>query len=237
LSQEGVRLAQELKHPPSLAFALTWAATVRQNCLEAHTTQAQAEALIALSTEQGLAIWVAYGTVLQGWALAQQGRWEEGIAQMRRGSDAWRATGAEVDVPYFLVLLAEAYGNVGQVDMGLELLAEAAPVVDKGERYWEAELYRVKGELLLARSGVQHTEVETALHQALQVARGQQAKSLELRAALSLNRLWQHQGKGPEARALLAPIYGWFTEGFDTADLQEAKAWLAVSTQGSERGS
>ena len=229
LSQEGVRLAQELQHPPSLAFALTWAATVRQYCREAHTTHEQAEALIALSTEQGLAIWAAYGMVLHGWASAQQGQWDEGIAQMRRGAAAWRATGAEVDVPYFLVLLAEAYGHVGQVDVGLALLAEAALVVNKGERYWEAELYRVKGELLLARAAAQHTEAETALQQALEVARGQQAKSLELRAALRLSRLWQHQGKGPEAHALLAPIYAYFTEGFATADLQEAQAWLAVS--------
>ena len=229
LSQEGVLLAQELKHPPSLAFALTWAATVRQNCREAHTTQEQAEALIALSTEQGLAIWVAYGTVLQGWALAQQGQWEEGIAQMRRGYAAWRATGAEVDVPYFLVLLAEAYGNVGQVDEGLELLAEARLVVDKGERYWEAELYRVKGELLLACSAGQHAEAEACLQSGPR--RGPQPAS----KIVGITRRAEPQppvaapGQRPEARALLAPIYGWFTEGFDTADLQEAQAWLAVS--------
>ena len=129
-------------------------------------------------------------------------------------------------MPYFLVLLAEAYGNVGQANEGLEILTAASPVVDKGERYWEAELYRVKGELLLAHSTAQHAEAETNLHQALDVARRQQAKSLELRAAISLARLWQHQGKRAEARALLAPVYGWFTEGFDTADLQEAKALL-----------
>jgi len=167
-----------------------------------------------------------YGTVLQGWALAQQGQWEEAIARMRRGYAAWRATGAEVDVPYFLVLLAEAYGKVGQVEEGLELLAEAAVVVDKGERYWEAELYRLKGELLLARSADTQAEVEICLHQALDIARRQQAKSLELRAAMSLSRLWQRQEKRAEAHALLAPIYGWFTEGFDTADLKEAKALL-----------
>jgi predicted ATPase len=228
LSHAGVLLAQELKHPPSLAFALTWAATVRQNCREAHTTQEQAEALIALSTEQGLAIWVAYGTVLQGWALAQQGQWKEGIAQMRRGYAAWRATGAEVDVPYFLVLLAESYGNVGQVNEALELLATASPVVDKGERYWEAELYRVKGELLLACSAGHEAEAEACLRQALDIACNQQAKSLELRAAMSLSRLWQRQGKRAEARELLTPIYGWFTEGFDTADLCDAKALLAA---------
>jgi predicted ATPase len=188
--------------------------------------------------EQRFPLWEAYGRVLRGWALAAQGQREEGIIQMRRGHDAWQATGAEVDLPYYRVLLAEVYGNLGQITEGLELLAAAAPVVDKGERYWEAEIYRLKGELLLARPAEQHAEAEVCLHQALEVARCQQAKSLELRAALSLSRLWQHQGKHAAAHELLAPLYAWFTEGFDTADLQEAKAWLAVScTQGPERGS
>ena len=163
---------------------------------------------------------------MQGWALAAQGQAMEGIAWMRRGHNAWQATGAELDRPYFLVLLAEAYGNVGQVNEGLGLLAEASAVVEEGERYWEAELYRLKGELLLASSAAHHTEAETGFRQALDVARHQQAKSLELRAAMSLSRLWQRQGKHTEAHDLLAPIYGWFTEGFDTADLQEAKGLL-----------
>ena len=123
-------------------------------------------------------------------------------------------------------LLAEAYGEVGQTEAGLTVLAEALAVVDNtGERYWEAELYRLKGELLLRRASPTE-EVEAWFQQALDVARHQQAKSLELRAAMSLSRLWQQQGKRAEARELLAPIYGWFTEGFDTADLQEAKALL-----------
>jgi TOMM system kinase/cyclase fusion protein len=225
-SHQAVLLAQERAYPISLAFASTWAATVRQFRREAAATQARAEALIALSREQGFAIWEAFGKVLQGWALAAQGRGEEGIAQMRRGHDAWQATGAELDRPYFLVLLAEAYGKVGQIEAGLVLLAEASAVVDKGERYWEAELYRLKGELL-ARAAEQHTEAETCFRQALEVARRQQAKSLELRAAMSLARLWQQQGKRVEARDLLAAVYGWFTEGFDTADLQDTKALLA----------
>jgi predicted ATPase len=129
--------------------------------------------------------------------------------------------------PYGLALLAEAYAKVGQREEGLTLLAEALAVThDSGERRWDAELYRLNGELLMARSAEDDAEAETCFRQALEIARGRQAKSWELRAAMSLSRLWQRQGKRHEARNLLAPIYSWFTEGFDTADLQEAKALL-----------
>lgn len=129
--------------------------------------------------------------------------------------------------PYYLALLAEAYGKDGQTEEGLRVLAEALTASQKnGWRLWEAELYRLKGELLLAHSAEQHAEAETCFQQALDIARRQQAKSLELRAAMSLARLWQRQGKHAEARQLLAPIYGWFTEGFDTADLQDSRALL-----------
>jgi len=149
------------------------------------------------------------------------------MAQMQQGLAAWRATGAEVFRPYGLALLAEASAKVGQREEGLTLLAEALAVTnDTGERRWEAELYRLKGELLLVHSAEQHAEAETCFRQALDIARHQQAKSWELRAAISLARLWQHQGKRATARQMLAEIYGWFTEGFDTADLQEARALL-----------
>ena len=135
--------------------------------------------------------------------------------------------GAELIRPYYLALLAEACAKGGQAEEGLSVLAEALATVHKtGERFYEAELYRLKGELLLAQSTHQTTEAETCFHQALDIARHQQAKSLELRAAMSLSRLWQRQGKRAAARQLLAEIYGWFTEGFDTADLQEAKVLL-----------
>jgi predicted ATPase len=161
------------------------------------------------------------------WALAEQGQAGEGLAQISSGLEAWRTTGAEVQRPYYLALLAEAYGKSGQAEEALEVLAEALALVAKaGESWWEAELYRLKGEWLLALSMDKHSEVETCLHQALSITRRQQAKSLELRAAMSLARLWQRQGKRAEAHQLLAAIYGWFTEGFDTADLQEAKALL-----------
>jgi predicted ATPase len=149
------------------------------------------------------------------------------MAQMQQGLAAWRATGAEVLRPYGLALLAKASAQVGQREAGLALLAEALAVLnDTGERRWEAELQRLKGALLLARAAGHDAEAETCFRQALDIARRQQAKPLELRAAMSLSRLWQQQGKQDEAQALLAPVYSWFTEGFDTADLQEASALL-----------
>ena len=182
---------------------------------------------IALSGEQGSAQWFARGTILRGWALAWRGQGAEGLAQMCQGLSAFRATGAEINRTYFLALLAEGYRGTGKVKEGLSVLAEAlAAAHNSGERYCEAELLRLKGELLLLQSADQHAEAEAYFHQALAIARRQQAKSWELRAAMSLGRLWQQQGKRTEAYDLLAPIYGWFTEGFDTADLQEAKALL-----------
>jgi predicted ATPase len=182
---------------------------------------------MTLSTEQAFASWPTFGMFLRGWALAQQGAREEGIAQMRQGMAAWRATGAEVDRSYFLALLAEEYSKVDQTEEALSMVAEALSLVHRsGDCYWEAELHRLKGELLWQQSAKFQGEAEERFQQALAVARRQQAKSLELRAAMSLTHLWQRQGKQAEAYELLAPIYGWFTEGFDTVDLQEAKALL-----------
>jgi predicted ATPase len=163
----------------------------------------------------------------QGQALAAQGDTAEGIAQMHRGMAAVQGTSA-TQQQYFCVLLAEAYGQSGQVEAGLALLADAlAHLHTTGRRITASRLYRAQGELLLALSAEQQqAEAERCFHHALAVARQQQARALELRAVLSLSRLWQRQGKGADARALLADVYGWFTEGFDTADLQEAKALL-----------
>jgi predicted ATPase len=151
---------------------------------------------------------------------------------MRQGLSAYHAVGSELWRPYFLASLAQAYGEAGQAEEGLTALAEAlATVARTGERWWEAEVYRVQGELFLQQAadrGHQAEEAEACFQQALAITRHQQAKSLELRAATSLARLWQRQGKRTEAYDLLAPIYGWFTEGFETADLQEAKALLAA---------
>jgi TOMM system kinase/cyclase fusion protein len=227
MSREALTLAQELSHPFTLAIALAYAAILHQFRGEPHAVHMQAEAVIALCTEQQFAYYLAWGMTMQGWAQVVQGQDEEGLAQIRRGLAALRATGAALRLPYYLALLAEACGQTGHAAEGLTLLAEALAQAHKTEESWtEAELHRLKGELLLSLSTDNQAEVEGCLHQALAVARRQQAKSLELRAAVSLSRLWQQQGKRAEARELLASIYGWFTEGFDTADLQEARVLL-----------
>src|SRR5215510_10075127 len=149
------------------------------------------------------------------------------MAQLHQGLATHRTTGAKMAQSYLLSFLGEAYGVAGQPESGLQVLDEAlAAVHDTGERMYEAELYRLKGELLRMRSTDHTAAAETCLHQALTIACRQQAKALELRVATSLARLWQQQGKRAEAHALLAPIYDWFTEGFNTADLQDAKALL-----------
>jgi predicted ATPase len=225
--REALILAQELAHPISVAFASYFAAVIHQYRREWQLAQAQAEAAMTLSGEQGFPFWVASSQVLWGWALIRQGREAEGITQLCTGLAAHRATGAELWRPYHLSLLAEGYGQLGQAAEGLSVLAEALALVHRpGDSYWEAELHRLTGELLLVQAISNEGQAETCFQQAFAVARCQQAKSLELRAAMSLARLWQQQGQCQEAHNLLAPVYGWFTEGFDTADLQEAKALL-----------
>jgi predicted ATPase len=242
-SQEALTLAQELAHPFSLAFAHAFAAALHQFGRDWQAAQAWAEAAITLSTAQEFPVWWAMGTLVRGWALATQGQGDEGMAQLRQGLDAMHATEGEVGQSWYLAMLAETYGKVGRAEDGLEVLAEVlAAARHSGERVYEAELYRLRGELLLQsvvpslEAGVPRLQtichapaVEAAaacFHEALAIARLQQAKAWELRAALSLSRLWQQQGKRAEARTLLTPVYGWFTEGWDTADLQEAKALL-----------
>jgi predicted ATPase len=229
-------------HLFSLAEALSSAARIHRHLGERDAAQALEEASIALCRQQGFAQSLAQETVLQGWDLVRQGQTKAGIAQMEQGLEALRATGAEVERPWLLTSLAMAYGNVGQPDKGLAVLAEALDIVDKtGKRIDEAGLYRRQGELLLLGESLGHrtqgarqklaAEAEACFHRALAVARQQQAKILELRAAVSLSRLWQRQGKRSAARDLLAPIYRWFTEGFDTPDLQDAKALLEALEQ------
>jgi predicted ATPase len=216
-------------HPFSLAQALLTAAYVHQWRREVAAAHAQATAAMTLVTAQGFAQFGLRGTVLHGWALAMQGQSEAGLAEIRQGLAAELATESTLFQPYFLGLLAEAYGVGGHPEAGLELLAEALTVMETTDlRYYDAEIYRLKGALLLQQAVPDAAQAESSFQQALTIARQQQAKSWELRAATSLARLWQQQGKRDEARALLAPIYNWFTEGFDTADLQEARALLAA---------
>jgi predicted ATPase len=246
-SNEALTLAQAQSHPHSLAFAhaLLYAAALHWLRREVQAAQARAETVILLSTEQGFMMWLAAGTVARGWALAEQGQGEAGIAQIRQGIAALQATGTAGARPFVLALLAEAYRQVGQTEEGLRVLTEALTVVDKtGLCQYAAELYRLKGVLTLRQCPVAsakgqapmpqplppnsqaEVEAEAYFQQAIEIARRQRAKSLELRAVMSLSRLWQQQGKRAAARELLAPVYGWFTEGFDTADIQEAQALL-----------
>jgi predicted ATPase len=224
---EAVTLAHELSHPFSSAIALALGTPVAQFCRAVHGTQTQAETAIALCAEQEFAFYLMMGIIERGWALAKQGQAEEGMIQIRQGLVDYQATGAAWGLPYFLSLQAETYGNAGHTAAGLRTLAKALEVVEQTEeRFIEAELYRLKGELLLATAPEHATEAETCFVHALDVARQQHGRSWELRTATSLARLWQSQAKFQDAYDLLAPIYGWFTEGFDTADLQEAKYLL-----------
>ena len=166
--------------------------------------------------------------ILRGWSVAEQGNVKEGIAQIKQSLRAWEVTESEVNKTYHLALLAEAYGKNGEIEEGLNVLSEALTLVEKnGERWYEAELYRLKGDLLLMRDGVEE-EVEGCFRLALEVARRQNARSFELRTALSLYRLWQRNGKFVEAQDLLQNVYEGFTEGFETKDLQDAKTLLEV---------
>jgi hypothetical protein len=218
-SHEALTLAPELSHPCRLAYARTRAARLHGFLWEWQTAQERAEALIALAREQGVAPALAVGLVQWGSGLAAQRHAQGGITPLRQGLAGQWATGAELTRPFSLALLAEAYRTGGQPEEGLRVLAEAVAAAHNiGERWHEVDRYRLKGELLLALAAAHDTEAESWFHQALTVARPQQAKSLELRAATSLSRLWQHPGKRADARPLLAELYGWFTEGVDTAD-------------------
>jgi predicted ATPase/class 3 adenylate cyclase len=224
---EALALAHALAHPYSLAAARVHAALIYQFRRDVPAVHEHAEAAVALSAAQGFTLWAAWGTSFRGWALALQGQGEAGLALLRQETAAQRATGAGLHGPHNCTMLAEVFAHLDHVEDGLQALAEAHTLVEQHEdRYWEAEIHRLRGVLLLRQTGTPQTEAEAWLQRALDVARRQQAKSLELRAAMSLSRLWQRQGKPDAARHLLAENYGWFTEGFDTADLREAKALL-----------
>jgi predicted ATPase len=227
-SHEAVTLAQQVAYPFSLCQTLGILAQFHQFRREVPAVQEHAEASMHLAMEKGFSLQTVRGAFWRGWALAQQaGQAQEGIEQLTQGLIAFRATGAEMARPYYLALLAEAHGTMGQPVEGLVTLTEALALVDTtGERWYEPELHRLKGVLLLQQSSSNQTGAESCFQQAIAIAQDQQAKSLELRAATSLAKLWQQQGKRQEAHDLLAPVYNWFTEGFDTADLKDAKALL-----------
>ncbi len=239
-----VHWAEQLSHPHSLALALFFTAIVHQRRREPEAVRELTANLLHLATKQGFQLWAAGGMMLQGWALAELGAPTEGIALLRQGFADWRATGAGVNQPYYLALLAEALGKAGQPEEGLTVLREALSLVrDTGERYYEPELHRLDGELLLrlaptrpdhrtagatsqvpARTSCsQRTTAESCFRQAAALSRRQGAKSLELRAVLSQVRLAQQQASSTDMPERLDEVYSWFTEGFDTADLRDAK--------------
>jgi predicted ATPase len=204
-----------------------FAAALSQFRRDVAATYARADALITLADTQGFALRLEQGRMLRGWALALQGDADAGVAHIRQGLAASQGVGPETLRPHWLALLAEAYVEAGQPKLGLAVLDEAFTLMATTEvRWWEAELSRLKGVLLLRLPSPEVPQAEACFQQALAVARRQQAKALELRTALSLSRLWQQQGQRAAAHDLLVPIYAWFTEGFDTPDLQEAKLLL-----------
>jgi len=228
-SQEAVALAREISHPYSLVFALHFGTSVHRFRREGALAQTQAEGVVALASEQGFPYFHAAGTYLRGWALAEQGQVEEGIADMLEGQRIWQESGirqlGQVSLP-----LAEAYGKLDRVEDGLAVLTQAEAEIDKSnEKWWQAELLRTRGELLLAsQDGTDQgsQEITACFEDAIRIAHSQQAKSLELRSATRLAAFWQAHGKPDDAYRRLSNVYGWFTEGFDTPDLRAAKALL-----------
>lgn len=242
-------LAEKVRHPMSLAVTLSAAVTLDACCGDERVAQTGAEDLIALSKEQGLPFYSSVGTIWSGWALSMQGQYKEGLAQLRDGMARYRAIGSELARTSYLALLAEALGEAGQLSEGLNVLAEALTVANlTGERFYEAELHRLKGELLLMQATGEKDRLsaealrtrsaerpaisaaETCFLRAIDIARQQDAKSWELRAVMSLHRLRRKQGKPKESQQLLREIFDWFTEGFDTVDLREARALLEDSS-------
>ena len=228
-SEEAINMAREIDHPPSQGLALVFSVYLHQYRRDAWATRRAAEEQIDFLGEQAMSpLWLSQATIMRGWALADEGDIEEGMAEMSRGLTAWSATGGGVYGGHYRALLAEARGMAGEVNTGLAVIAEALEIVEAtGDRYWEAELHRLQGVLLLKLPTPDAVAAEARLRHALEVARHQSSRSLELRAATSLSRLWLSQEKRADARKLLADTYGWFTEGFDTRDLVEARALLA----------
>lgn len=258
-AQQALTMAKQLEHPPSVGFAAFFLGAVRGYCREGRAVHEAAQLILAVAREQGLRVWHAHGAYARGEALVLQGQYAEGSESIRQAIAECTSMGVELGRAWRTARLAEAQGKMGQVEEGLATVAAAlAWVSASGERYYEAELWRLKGELTLQQlqvSGFKFQaekgqkskvksrkskslnpqpptpspkEAEACFHKALAVARQQEARSLELRAGMSLARLWQQQGKRKEAHAVLAEVYGWFSEGFETADLQEAKALLEV---------
>lgn len=231
--QEAVALARRLSEPHGLAHALAFAAVFHQLRRERPTAQQYADEAIALSAEHGLPLYQAMARIVRGWALIGQGNDEQAAEEVRQGLAAWRNTGAQLMRPHFLALLAEASAHTRQDDPGLRLLDEALALSEStGERYYQAELYRLKGERLLTRRRDSGPDGASAcFEQSLAIAAQQGALSLELRAALGLARLY-HRDRSAMVRTVIQPVYERFREGYDTLDLREARSLLDLRAGG-----
>jgi predicted ATPase len=226
-SDQAISIADEVSQPFGQCHALSWAAALHQLRGEVQKARKHADVDLAIATEQVIPFFAAHGLILRAWALVEQGQRDEGVAQLRKGLIAYRATGAELERPHWLGLMAEACTKTGQIEEALSVVSEAlAATKHYGIRYYAAELNRLEGDLRLGLNTADAKGAEVCFRRAIDIARAQQARSFELRASTSLARLWRDQGKCAEAREMLGPIYNRFTEGFDTPDLKEAKALL-----------
>jgi predicted ATPase len=227
-SREAVRMGNELGHPTTRALALYFAAMVGQYCGDVAAVQENAVATAVIGIEHGLSLWQANGLVMGGWAQAKQGAFDRGIAMLRQGLSDWSETGAETHRSYFFALLAEALTRAGQHQQAVGVLTDGLKLLQTtGSAFYGAELHRLRGESLLREESDDASgDAEACFRRALAIARAQQARLLELRAAMSLTRLYLGQGRKPQARLVLADCYNWFTEGLDTPELQQAAVLL-----------
>jgi predicted ATPase/ABC-type dipeptide/oligopeptide/nickel transport system ATPase component len=226
-SQDAVNLAKSLNHPFSMAYALSIEGLVNQFCRNVQESRRQAEAAESLCRERSISYWFAWGPILRGWAMTTQGEGKDGIKEILRGLAAYSSTGAEIARPLFLGMLADAYRKVGKTRDGLAAIAQGLDKIrETGDRFYEPELHRLKGELLLATHRDHRSDAEACFRHALSISRERNARSFELRAAMSLNRLRQGSDNSGEVRKLLKKAYGWFSEGFDSPDLKEARLAL-----------
>ena len=226
-AESALHNAREVGQAATLMFDLFFFAMIHILCANYSIAAARAEEGFAFAKDKGASLWKAGGMMNKGCALALAGRTSGGIEVLSAGIAAWRSTGARLFMPFYLSYLALAHAELGEVDNAVPCIYEAFTAVETNKERWcEAEVYRIAGELALMSPTPDAAKARAYFERALAGARQQQSKAWELRAAMSMARLWRDQGKREEARELLAPVYGWFTEGFDTLDLKEAKALL-----------
>jgi predicted ATPase len=226
-AERGLQRAREIGEIATLMYALSVASMTRNFCGDYAITKVQTDELAALADEKESLFWQALCAMDRGFSFFLAGRPTEALQVIASAISRFRSTGATMYLPWYLSILARVHAELGQIDNARSCVDEAMTLIETAkERVWEAEVHRVAGEIALKELRPDMTNAQLYFERALATARRQQAKSWELRASMSLARLWRDQGKPQQARELLAPVYGWFTEGFDTRDLKEAKALL-----------